>query len=186
MACMSICNFKINRDLLPVFCITLFCFTNTMFSFSLLYLLTEERVFSFDHFIINLFKYLLIGKVFNGILAYYFFPQILQFLAKYYEVGYFNPFITETNQLVVSDEEKINQNQENLYPLDIEFPVYVKKKNDNIWELGQDDDLKSPIKLRRKFDPKVKDFNIREQNTVGSKKSSKSSKGSKKSFGLKM
>lgn len=32
----------------------------------------------------------------------------------------------------------------------IEFPLYLKKKNENIWEKGQDEDLQSPIKIPRK------------------------------------
>lgn len=69
---------------------------------------------------------------------------LVKFLAVYYEDGYFNPFITEPNVLEKPEE------QEPIFPLNIEFPVYVKKKNDNVWEKGEDMDLESPKKIDRK------------------------------------
>ena len=104
MACISLCNSKINENLLPVFCTTMFCLTNTMFSFSLLYLLTKEKMFTFGRTVIIIYKYLIVAKVFNAMIVFFFFDKILKYLAKYYEVGYFNPFITETNQLTIEEE----------------------------------------------------------------------------------
>lgn len=108
MACMSFCNSKVNVNLLPVFCTTMFCLTNTMFSFSFLFLLTKEKIFTFGDTVITIYKYLIVAKVFNALIVYFFFDKILKYLAKYYDVGYFNPFITETNQLTVDDIKMID------------------------------------------------------------------------------
>lgn len=69
----------------------------------------------------------------------------MRYLARFYEDGYFNPFITEPNVLEVEEEK------EPLYPLNIEFPIYVKKRNENIWEKGEDEDLESPKKIQRRI-----------------------------------
>lgn len=82
--------------------------------------------------------------MFNFVLCFNFREGLTKFLAVFYEDGYFNPFITEPNELEKEEEE------EPAYPMNIEFPIYIKKKNENMWEKGEDDDLKSPTKTRRR------------------------------------
>lgn len=75
-----------------------------MFLFITLYLLTQEKMLTFDQFIFNFLEYLLVAKIFNGILANFFYKELVDYLAKFYEYGYFNAFIVEENVLVVQEE----------------------------------------------------------------------------------
>ena len=77
-------------------------------------------------------------------LSFSFRKGIVEFLAAFYEDGYFNPFITEPNNLEIEEHDG--------NPVDIVVPIYIKKKdNADLWERGEDDDLKSPIKSRREI-----------------------------------
>lgn len=142
-ACACICNQKGNRNLIALLCTTLFSLSNTMFLFVVLYLLTKEKILTFDEFTRSLLEYLAIAKVFNGVLAKFFYKEIVEYLARFYEFGYFNAFIVEENVLVLP-EEPVKEKSEDAdpdIPLRIEFPLYIKKKNENVWERGQDEDL---------------------------------------------
>ena len=97
VVCLSTCNKKLHSSILPLLGTTLFCTGNTIYSFTILYMLTEDKLFSFDSVVIGLLKYILVHKIFNSIVLYYFYDQILKFLSKYYEQGYFNPFINDVN-----------------------------------------------------------------------------------------